>query len=510
MSVRANRPSGQGSIARFADLKVVQFIGDALRAGERAILVTGRGQVSVRVPEAALACAGASALTLHIGPPLPEPAELQQMIGAAVGIGGGREMAPLAMAARLLFAEPRPNVVLAIDDAHTLSHRSLCYLTQMTDLLAPDAPVLQVVLAAGPVLLDTLAQPEFDSFRDRLVRQGFETLQTSPELKGDGASPDPPKPVHDRTAPHLTLVGKDPPMAASPGVRGPGVRGPGVRGIARPAAYAAAGLAFVVCLGAIGSIRFPALSIGPNPPPEPLPTGSIPSLLTTTTGDTSVRTFGDPPQQSENAERLVVPPSDSLSSAEPFDAAIALDREAVSVNAAAPVPLNAAADQDGDRAPPKILAVAAPTALAPSGERVGAGNENREAAPPDAGAPAFLRPVPDQDVGGSPPAIQASAAPTPPARPKEFGATSYEGRAADVKPAQSAGHPAASEHFPSRMHGRDGPRGRGGGQIGTVTLDAADLIRRFLQHVMPGGRHHIRHNRQFADASRTRNIVRAR
>src|SRR5580704_13212242 len=106
MSDRADKPSEQDPIARLAELQVVHFISDALRAGQRAILVTGRGQVSRRipqvsrrVPEAALAaCAGASARTLHIGPPLPEPPELQEMIGAAFEIAGGREMTPQAMA----------------------------------------------------------------------------------------------------------------------------------------------------------------------------------------------------------------------------------------------------------------------------------------------------------------------------------------------------------------------------------------------------------------------------
>ncbi len=186
MSDRADNLSQQATTARLADLQVVQFISDALRAGQRAILVTGRGEASVRVPEAALAAyANASARILHIGPPLPEPPELQEMIGAAVDIAGSRDIAPIAMAARLLFPEQRQSIILAIDDAHTLSHRSLSYLTLMTELLAPDAPVLQIVLAAEPVLLDTLAQPEYETFRNRLCRPGFEASQTSPAAKDD-------------------------------------------------------------------------------------------------------------------------------------------------------------------------------------------------------------------------------------------------------------------------------------------------------------------------------------
>src|SRR5208283_4651393 len=119
MSDCADKPSEQSPIAHLDDFQVDQFVSDALRAGQRAILIMAHGKHSARVPAATLAaCASASARTLHIGPPLPAPPELQEMIGDAAGIAGCREVAPLAMAARLLFAEPRRNVILAIDDAH--------------------------------------------------------------------------------------------------------------------------------------------------------------------------------------------------------------------------------------------------------------------------------------------------------------------------------------------------------------------------------------------------------
>jgi hypothetical protein len=120
-------------------------------------------------------------------PPLPEPPELQEMIGSAVGVAGGREMTPQAMAQQLRLADPRPSVILAIDDAHTLSHQSLGYLTLMTELLASEAPILQIVLSANPTLLDTLAQPEFEGLLNRLSRPLFETIQTLPGKRADGA-----------------------------------------------------------------------------------------------------------------------------------------------------------------------------------------------------------------------------------------------------------------------------------------------------------------------------------
>jgi hypothetical protein len=117
MSDLADKPSVQSPIAPLAERQVVQFISDALRAGQRAILVTGRDQVSIRVPEAALAaCVSTSARVLHIGPPLPQPLELQEMIGAAAGIAVGRRITAQAMARLLLTADPRRTVILAIDE----------------------------------------------------------------------------------------------------------------------------------------------------------------------------------------------------------------------------------------------------------------------------------------------------------------------------------------------------------------------------------------------------------
>src|ERR1700757_726996 len=89
MSDLADKPSVQSPIAPLAERQVVQFISDALRAGQRAILITGCGQVSIRVPEAALAaCVSTSARVLHIGPPLPQPLELSVFGGGWSGVLG--------------------------------------------------------------------------------------------------------------------------------------------------------------------------------------------------------------------------------------------------------------------------------------------------------------------------------------------------------------------------------------------------------------------------------------
>ncbi len=287
MSDRADNLSQQAPTARLADLQVVQFISDALRAGQRAILVTGRGEASVRVPEAALAAyANTSARILHIGPPLPEPPELQEMIGAAVDIAGSRDIAPIAMAARLLFPEQRQTIILAIDDAHTLSHRSLSYLTLMTELLGPDAPVLQIVLAAEPVLLDTLAQPEYETFRNRLCRPGFEASQTSPAAKDDGEFARLQTRAQWGAAASQTHAQYAQPMAAYRTDHG----------IVRSAVRAAAWLVAMGGIAAIGYIAFSAFSEDPNllsalPVPR-----SFQSLLPGPPGGSRPHNPGDPAQ----------------------------------------------------------------------------------------------------------------------------------------------------------------------------------------------------------------------
>jgi hypothetical protein len=180
------------------------------------------------------------------------------MIGAAVGIPGTRELAPQAMAARLLSANPRQTAILAIDDAHTLSHRSLSYLSLMTELLVPGAPVLQIVLAASPAFLETLAQPEFGAFRKRLFRPGFETFQPLRCANADAPFADPRRRALGRPAAR-PQVRKVEPAAASPPDHG--IAGRGV--------YAAAGLIATGCLGAMGYFAFPAISGGQTPRPIP-------------------------------------------------------------------------------------------------------------------------------------------------------------------------------------------------------------------------------------------------
>ncbi|HXZ14869.1 MAG TPA: hypothetical protein VEH77_02650, partial [Roseiarcus sp.] len=252
MSNRANHPSERSAVTRLAELRGVAFTVDALRAGERAILVIARDETSARTPGAALAaCSSDSTWTLRIGPPLPEPSDLQEMIGAAAGISGVRDMAPLAMAARMLFAEPRRNVILAIDEAHLLSHRSLAYLAEMTELLAPDAPVLQIVLAARPALLDTLAHPEFESFRNRLAEPRCETFLTSAKDASERVVSRPKEPPVGWAPPRPSPVESAEPIAPSPWFY--------------RAAHAAAGLVAAGCLATLGYLALPAFSMDPAP-----------------------------------------------------------------------------------------------------------------------------------------------------------------------------------------------------------------------------------------------------
>ena len=223
------------------------------------------------------------------------------------------------MAARLLFPDHRQTIILAIDDAHTLSHRSLSYLTLMTELLAPDAPVLQIVLAAEPVLLDTLAQPEYETFRNRLCRPGFEASQTLPAAKDDGEFARLQTRAPWRAAPGQTHVQYAEPMAAYRTDHR----------IVRSAVRAAAWLVAMGGIATIGYIAFFAFSEDPNPLSAlPVPR-SFQSLLPGPPGGSHPDNPGEPAQptlaslhvvpnvaQDATAMTEAAPPAGSLAGSE--------------------------------------------------------------------------------------------------------------------------------------------------------------------------------------------------
>src|ERR1700730_9758916 len=173
MSDPADKLSAQGPIVASRAERQVQGICDALRAGQRTIVVICRDPHPTRIPDAALAACGSfTSRVLRIGRPLSELLERQEMIGAAAGVAGGRGMAPQALARLLQTAEPRQSVVLVIDDADSLPRQSLYYLAQMLNVLAMDAPALQIVFAARPALLERLSHPDFEPFRNRITLAG--------------------------------------------------------------------------------------------------------------------------------------------------------------------------------------------------------------------------------------------------------------------------------------------------------------------------------------------------
>ncbi len=66
-------------------------------------------------------------------------------------------------------------MVLVIDDADSLPRQSLYYLAQMLNVLAIDAPALQIVFAGRPALLERLSHPDFETFRNRITLAGGAT-----------------------------------------------------------------------------------------------------------------------------------------------------------------------------------------------------------------------------------------------------------------------------------------------------------------------------------------------
>jgi hypothetical protein len=189
MSDTADKLSTQGPILNpRAGHEIEQSICDALRAGQRTIVVICRDPQPTRIPDAALAAyASSTSRVLRIGRPLPELLELQEIIGAAAGVAGGRGMAPQALARLLQTAEPRQSVVLVIDDADSLPRQSLYYLAQMLNVLAMDAPVLQIVFAARPALLESrLSHPDFETFRNRITLAGGVTEPSLERVQQEG------------------------------------------------------------------------------------------------------------------------------------------------------------------------------------------------------------------------------------------------------------------------------------------------------------------------------------
>src|ERR1700730_11484756 len=187
MSDPADKLSAQGPIVASRAERQVQGICDALRAGQRTIVVICRDPHPTRIPDAALAACGSfTSRVLRIGRPLSELLERQEMIGAAAGVAGGRGMAPQALARLLQTAEPRQSVVLVIDDADSLPRQSLYYLAQMLNVLAMDAPALQIVFAARPALLERLSHPDFETFRNRITLAGGVTEPSLERVQQEG------------------------------------------------------------------------------------------------------------------------------------------------------------------------------------------------------------------------------------------------------------------------------------------------------------------------------------
>jgi hypothetical protein len=140
-----------------------------------------------RIPDAALAaCASSTSRLLRIGRPLPRLLELQEIIGAAAGVAGGRGIAPQALGRLLQTAEPRQSTVLVIDDADSLPRQSLYYLAQMLNVLSVGAPALQIVFAARPALLERLSHPDFETFRNRITFAGGATEPSLERVQQEG------------------------------------------------------------------------------------------------------------------------------------------------------------------------------------------------------------------------------------------------------------------------------------------------------------------------------------
>jgi hypothetical protein len=381
-----------------AERQVVQGIRGALRAEHRAILLIDQDSGSVRIPDAALiGCTSADRL-LRIGPPLPQPPELKEVIASAAGIVAAGGISPKGMARLLLISDPKQPVVLAIDDADRLPRESLFFLAQLSDSvaslsasMAKEGPALQIVLAARTALREILSQPDFRSFQSRITLVG-ELPETLPVRLGPRA-----------IAPQAVRLVPAPPAPRRLGHLVGGVvhTAPGAYGAA--AAFAVGGLVLALLAFVYGPALLPGRSVnsgaprelpaaaGRSPTATPLGVQETDKAITTLMPDyflksdqvgrassfpgageseaAHVGSVGGPPQ---NEDIPVVPGLPPIRSATPEDQLDAADQSALSSNVVVPPAPSSAPRQLADgRRPARVARVAPTTPKSPTAQLSG-------------------------------------------------------------------------------------------------------------------------------------------
>ena len=74
----------------------------------------------------------------------------------------------------------------SLSTTRMLPRQSLYYLAQMLNVLAMDAPALQIVFAARPALLERLSHPDFETFRNRITLAGGVTEPSLERVQQEG------------------------------------------------------------------------------------------------------------------------------------------------------------------------------------------------------------------------------------------------------------------------------------------------------------------------------------
>lgn len=141
--------------------RIVSFLHSGGRA---AVLVGAPGSGKTTTLDAVLA--GMPAWVERVSNRIPQPLTLARIL-AQVGAPAGGDQGLSLIQTLADRAGPTEPAVLAVDDAHTLTHEALTALARVPGLGGPDLPGMVLLLAGEPELLRLLGAPGLSHLRGR-------------------------------------------------------------------------------------------------------------------------------------------------------------------------------------------------------------------------------------------------------------------------------------------------------------------------------------------------------
>lgn len=165
----------------------LEILAGAIIAGRSAIVVTGEAQIgkSILLDTAISLVERRGVTVMRIANKRPGPLSLKRLLSQVLGVEEPREMAQAdSDRAHVLLTTPAvtgTHLVLAIDDADTLSVGALRYLTQ---LCRRGVPGPQLVFVGAPAVWPLLRQGEFRPLTQKIGVRLRITRLTAAEVRG--------------------------------------------------------------------------------------------------------------------------------------------------------------------------------------------------------------------------------------------------------------------------------------------------------------------------------------